>query len=103
MVNEEWIDISKTKKVEEVRNTKEYKNWVKEIKERDDHCCVLWGMDKNIEAHHVESFKNNVERRLIINNGITLCHWCHKKYHAIYDLENSNVKTLLNFFKKYRF
>jgi len=41
MVNEEWIDISKTKKVEEVRNTKEYKNWVKEIKERDDHCCVL--------------------------------------------------------------
>lgn len=104
MVNEkEWIDISKTKDVEEIRNTKEYKTWVKDVKERDGHCCVLCGLDKNIEAHHVESYKYNVDRRLITNNGITLCHWCHKKYHAIYDLEHTNIVTLLEFFKKYRF
>ncbi|WP_394351610.1 HNH endonuclease [uncultured Methanobrevibacter sp.] len=41
-------------------------------------------------AHHVFSFKNFVPLRLDLDNGITLCHWCHKKYHAFYNLENTN-------------
>lgn len=100
---EEWIDISKTENVEEVRNTKEYKKWVKEVKERDGDVCVLCGLDKNIEAHHIESFKNNIERRLITSNGISLCHWCHKKYHAVYDLDHTDAVTLIKFFKEYKF
>lgn len=35
---DEWIDIEKSKNIDEVRNTKEYKDWVKE---RDDERCVL--------------------------------------------------------------
>ena len=35
---DEWIDISKSKNIDEVRNTKEYKDWVKSIKERDYTC-----------------------------------------------------------------
>ena len=46
MVNEnEWIDISKSKNIDEVRNTKEYKDWVKEVKTRDGEKCVLCGAD----------------------------------------------------------
>ena len=31
---DEWIDISKSKSIDEVRNTKEYKDWVKNMKVR---------------------------------------------------------------------
>lgn len=40
---DEWIDISKSKSIDEVRNTKEYKDWVKSIKESDNECCVYAG------------------------------------------------------------
>lgn len=100
---DEWIDISKSKNIDEVRNTKEYKDWVKSIKERDNEECVLCGADQHLEAHHVFSFKNFVPLRLNLDNGITLCHWCHKKYHAFYNLENTNPLTLLKFFKEFRF
>ena len=100
---EEWIDISKSKSIDEVRNTKEYKDWVKSIKERDNECCVLCWADQHLEAHHVFSFKNFVPLRLDSDNGITLCHWCHKKYHAFYNLENTNPLTLLKFFKELGF
>ena len=69
---DEWIDISKSKNIDEVRNTKEYKDWVKYIKERDNECCVLCGADQHLEAHHVFSFKNFVPLRLNLDNGITL-------------------------------
>lgn len=29
---DEWIDIEKSKNIDEVRNTKEYKDWVKDVK-----------------------------------------------------------------------
>ena len=69
---DEWIDISKSKSIDEVRNTKEYKDWVKSIKERDDECCVLCGANQHLEAHHIFSFKNFVPLRLEPDNGITL-------------------------------
>ena len=100
---DEWIDISKSKNIDEVRNTKEYKDWVKSIKERDNECCVLCGANQHLEANHVFSFKNFVPLRLDSDNGITLCHWCHKKYHAFYNLEKTNPVTLLKFFKEFRF
>ena len=104
MANEnEWIDISKSKNIDEVRNTKEYKDWVKEVKTRDGEKCVLCGAGQHLEAHHVFSFKNCVSLRLDPDNGITLCHWCHKKYHAFYNLENTSPVTLLKFFKDFRF
>lgn len=100
---DEWIDISKSKNIDEVRNTKEYKDWVKCIKERDNEECVFCGANQHLEANHVFSFKNFIPFRLDLDNSITLCHWCHKKYHAFYNLENTNPVTLLKFFKEFRF
>lgn len=44
----EWIDIKKTKNIDEVRNTKEYNDWVKNVKARDDEHCVLCGADQHL-------------------------------------------------------
>ena len=41
---DEWIDIAKSKNINEMRNTKEYKDWVKEVKERDsEKMCPVQG------------------------------------------------------------
>ena len=97
---EKLIDISKSKNIDEVRNTKEYKDWVKKVKTRDGEKCVLCGANQHLESHHVFSFKNCIPLRLDPDNGITLCLWCHKKY---YNLENTSPHTLLKFFKEFRF
>ena len=53
----EWIDIKKTKNIDEVRNTKECKDWVKTVKARDNEKCVLCAADQHLEAHHVFSLR----------------------------------------------
>jgi 5-methylcytosine-specific restriction endonuclease McrA len=42
-----------------------------------DRTCRICETDKNLEAHHIKSFKEFLELRYDINNGITLCEKCH--------------------------
>ena len=65
--------------------------------------AAFYAGQSSTRTHHVFSFKNCVSLRLDLDNGITLCHWCHKKYHAFYNLENTSPHTLLKFFKDFRF
>lgn len=59
---DKWIDISKRC---EVRNTKEYKNWVKNVKERDNKKCVLC-RKTSIMTQRAFSFKNFLPLRLTV-------------------------------------
>lgn len=70
-------------------------DWAEQVINRDRN-CVVCGSKKNLEAHHV--FKVNMydDAYLDLNNGITLCHSCHEKYHSRYGLD-CNIKNLLNF------
>jgi len=38
----------------------------------------------HINAHHIEGYSENKELRINVENGITLCRICHKKFHNIY-------------------
>ncbi|WP_405284764.1 HNH endonuclease [Methanobrevibacter sp.] len=60
-------------------------------------------MWKASRTHHVFPFKNFILLHLNLDNGITLCKWCHKKDHAFYNLENTTPPTLLKFFKEFSF
>ena len=42
----------------------------------------------------------NVELRTDINNGITLCNICHKKFHDIYGYTNNNKTQFEEFMSK---
>ena len=70
-------------------------DWAEQVINRDRN-CVVCGSKKNLEAHHV--FKVNMydDAYLDLNNGITLCHSCHEKYHSRYGLD-CNINNLLNF------
>lgn len=71
-----------------------YINWAKKVKERDNYTCQCCGAKKErkyIHAHHLNSWLENKKIRYDIKNGITLCSYCHMKFHEIYNFQN-NIK-----------
>jgi len=71
------------------RNYPEYREWAKRVKERDNYTCQRCGqVGYKLVSHHIESYKDNPELRTDINNGITLCKWCHISFHSKYGYKN---------------
>lgn len=64
------------------RNSTRYRRWRTEVFTRDQFRCVECGTRKNLQAHHVKSWKNNKDLRYVVSNGITLCRKCHLEAHG---------------------
>lgn len=63
----------------------EWKNWRKEVFQRDNYTCQFcYKRGVYLEAHHIKFSDQNPELRFEISNGLTLCKKCHKDYHRIY-------------------
>lgn len=62
------------------RNRPGYHRWKIEVVKRDKKCFVC-GAKEFLTAHHIKPYKDNVELRLDINNGVTLCRKCHSMVH----------------------
>lgn len=86
------------------RRYPEYYEWRKNVYERDCYTCKCCGSSKSgtLNAHHIENYKNNKEKRTDVNNGITLCKDCHKFFHKRYGYFNNNSKQLNEFLKLYQ-
>lgn len=66
----------------EERRTPEYRLWRDSVYKRDNYTCQHCGqIGGDLEAHHIESFAKHKEKRIDVNNGITLCKKCHKELH----------------------
>lgn len=108
--NKTRFDVIAAKKIEE--NTKSsipinrdietpgYSEWRNKIIERDN-ICVCCGYDKHLEAHHLFGYKENPSFAVDENNGITLCKFCHEKYHSVYGLKNINPVDFMKFIKRF--
>jgi len=75
--------------------------WRKNILARDQK-CVICGGEKHLEAHHIFGYKDYPELRDNVDNGITLCQFCHGNYHSQYGVKNPNPVTFVNFIKGFR-
>lgn len=88
----------------EERSTLEYRRWRKSVFERDLYTCKCCGMKNGIgngyvelHAHHIYNWKDNVELRYSIDNGITLCSDCHNKFHSLYGKKQNNIQQIKEF------
>ena len=63
----------------------EYTNWRDEVYKRDNYTCQKCGKRHgDINAHHLNGYHWCKEGRTDVNNGVTLCDWCHKEFHFNY-------------------
>jgi hypothetical protein len=63
------------------RNSKEVRQWRKEVLKRDNYKCAHCGSKENIQAHHIIEWSELEETRTDVDNGITLCVDCHAERH----------------------
>lgn len=69
-------------KEQKTRMLSDYREWRKQVFERDDFTCQKCRTRGGIlEAHHIKPFSKDKKLRLDLNNGKTLCWYCHRKHH----------------------
>lgn len=67
------------------RQCPEYYTWVKAVYARDNYACVKCGASgTGLHAHHIEPFHKCIEKRWIIENGVSWCPGCHRNFHTKY-------------------
>jgi 5-methylcytosine-specific restriction endonuclease McrA len=79
---------------EKLRKSLEYKNWRRLVFTRDNFTCQYCGqIGGELNAHHIKPWKDYPELRYEIDNGITLCKFCHKELHKSLRIKKSkNVR-----------
>lgn len=62
-----------------------HREWANKVKKKDNFTCQCCGSNVNqLHAHHIEAFNHAPDLRYVVNNGITLCNWCHDDFHSRY-------------------
>lgn len=86
-----------------IRNSDKYFNWKIAVFKRDNYTCQRCGSKSKLEAHHIENFAECEAKRFDIDNGISLCTYCHNpihkgSFHNVYGTKNNNLKQLQEYF-----
>jgi 5-methylcytosine-specific restriction endonuclease McrA len=80
--NPRWIKDRTLLKDQSERKTAEYADWRDAVYKRDEYTCQhCFTVGCVLNAHHIKSFKDHEELRIVLSNGITLCKECHVKEH----------------------
>lgn len=91
-----------------IKNTPQYKKWIKDVFERDDYTCQCCGKKGTyLEAHHLYNFSEYPELRMDVDNGITLCHECHSisvptSFHGVYTQFHNTPEQLFEYIENYK-
>ena len=82
-------------------NSRKYRNWMKNVFERDNYTCVLTGIrgKGELSAHHLNGWNWCKEERYDVLNGITIRKEIHDLFHNIYG-SGDNTKEQFEEFKK---
>lgn len=76
-----------------------YRNWRKQVFERDNYTCNCCGYSKGriLEAHHLDGWNVNIDARYEVSNGVTLCKKCHVEFHNTYRYGKNTKDQYLEF------
>lgn len=87
------------------RNNTYYKEWVRNVFQRDNYTCQCCGKrGGNLNAHHLYNFAEYENLRYDVENGITFCEECHllgypDSFHTIYGEKNNTPEQVYEFIK----
>lgn len=90
------------------RNNTYYKEWVRNVFQRDNYTCQCCGKrGGNLNAHHLYNFAEYEDLRYDVENGITFCEECHllgypNSFHTIYGEKNNTPEQVYEFIKMRR-
>lgn len=87
---------------EDKRNYPDYYKWREAVYKRDNYicqCCKNKG-GGNLNAHHIESYKDNPELRIVVENGATLCKKCHVNFHHQFGREHNTKEQFESYIKR---
>jgi hypothetical protein len=81
-----------------IRHTIEMRLWRESVFSRDNFTCQKCGKrGSKLHSHHILSFAEHPTVRSAIDNGITLCQDCHKKFHRLYGTKSNDSAQLIIF------
>lgn len=85
------------------RNIEGYVEWRESTFARDAYTCQKCGDSTggNLEAHHILNYSEHPTLRTCLDNSITLCKECHKKFHMDYGYRNNNLEQLEDFLSRH--
>jgi hypothetical protein len=61
--------------------------------------CVICGSRKELEPHHIIKCDNYNPMYYSLDNGVVMCHRCHRLYHRTF--KNINAYTFAKFMKEF--
>ena len=106
----EWRGFLTTEN-QRAREGAEYREWRHQVFLRDNYTCQCCGDHCHeghivvLNAHHLDSFASNINRRLDVSNGVTLCNKCHDprqpgSFHNIYGTVNNTKAQYEEYIRK---
>lgn len=93
-----WIKDRTLLKKRQERNDVAYQEWRMKVWQRDEFKCKMFNenCEGSIIAHHILPWRDYVELRYEINNGITLCHAHHPRKRAEEKLLSPYLQDLVS-------
>lgn len=105
-VRDDWSEYERVKMRAMLANEESltYDTWRRQVKKRDNHTCQICSyvhQEKyDIIAHHIDSYQTVPEKRTMLENGETLCKWCHNEFHKEYGQKGTTRKQYEAFKEK---
>lgn len=87
-----------TSENERIRGSIEFRLWREAVFARDNWTCrKCKERGDKLHPHHIKNFAQFLELRFAIDNGITFCKECHKKFHIIYGRQDNTKKQITKY------
>lgn len=91
-------------KRQQQREVASYVEWRNQVYTRDNFTCQVCGVrGRRLNAHHMNSYSDYPDLRTSVDNGITMCALCHRKFHNQYGTREFTCYDLATYLLENKF